>query len=94
MLELWRLQMRTARMMAEAQAVIAVRMLGMAGMLPSEAGETTRMITEKQAAFAQSGLAVAGAMLAGKTAMQAYGLGLTPIGRATRGNAARLLRRR
>ena len=93
MLELWRLQMRTAQMMAEAQTVIWARMMGMAGLLPARADETTRMVTEKQAAFARSGLAVAGALIGGKTAAQAYGLGLTPIGRATRANARRLTRR-
>ena len=94
MLELWRLQMRTARMMAEAQTVIGLRMLGMAGLVPAEAGETTRMVTEKQTAFARSGLAVAGALMAGKSGAQAYGLGLAPIGRATRANAMRLTRPR
>lgn len=90
MLELWRLQMRTARMMTEAQTVIGMRMLGMAGLVPSDAGETTRMVREKQAAFAKSGMAVAGALMSGGSVAQAYGRGLTPIGRTTRANMVRL----
>lgn len=93
MLELWRLQMRTARMMAEAQLVIGIRMLGMAGIVPSDAGETGRMVREKQAAFARSGMAMAGAMMTGKSPLQASGRGLTPIARTTRANAKRLTKR-
>lgn len=92
--ELWRLQMRTMRMMAEAQTVIGMRMLGVAGLVPAEAGENMRMVTEKQTAFAQAGMAMAGALMAGKTAAQAYGMGLTPIGRTTRANSLRLTRKR
>lgn len=83
-------QMRTAQMMLEAQTVVTLRMLGMAGVLPQTSDETRRMVSEKQAAFGQAGMAVAGALMAGKTPAQAYGLGLTPIGRTTRANAKRL----
>lgn len=94
MLELFRLQMRTARMLAEAQTVIGVRMMGLAGLMPSEEGEMQRMVAEKQTAFALSGLAAMRALMAGKTPAQAYGLALTPIGRTTRANSIRLTTRR
>ena len=94
MLELFRLQMRTAQMMAEAQTVIGIRMLGMAGVLPSAKGENQRMISEKQTAFAQSGIAAATALMAGKSLTQAYGLALTPIGRTTSANSRRLTTRK
>ncbi len=90
MLELLRLQMRTAQMMMEAQTVVGMRMLGMAGVLPAAKGENERMVAEKQRAFAQSGLAAAKALMAGKSPAQAYGLALTPIGRTTRANSKRL----
>ncbi|WP_299651654.1 antifreeze protein [uncultured Jannaschia sp.] len=93
MMELLRLQMRTAQMMMEAQTVIGLRMLGMAGVMSAAPDENTRMVTEKQTAFAQSGLAAVGALMAGKTPAQAYGMALTPIGRATRANSRRLSRR-
>ena len=92
MLELMRLQMRTAQMLMEAQTVIGLRMLGMAGMMNAAPGENARMVTEKQTAFAQSGIAAFGALMAGKTPAQAYGLALTPIGRTTRANSRRLSR--
>ncbi len=94
MLELFRLQMRTAQMMAEAQTVIGIRMMGMAGILPSAKGENLRMISEKQNAFAQSGIAAAGALMTGKSIAQAYGLALAPIGRTTRANSLRLTTRK
>ncbi|WP_371153753.1 antifreeze protein [Jannaschia sp. 2305UL9-9] len=94
MLELFHLQMRTAQMMVEANTVIGLRMLGMAGVLPSDAGETSRMVSEKQKAFARAGAAASAAMIAGKTPLQAYGLALTPIGKTTRANAMRLTKRK
>ncbi|MEM7488980.1 MAG: antifreeze protein [Pseudomonadota bacterium] len=94
MFELMKLQWRTAEMMMQAQTVIGLRLLGMAGVLPSRSDEILRMVTEKQAAFAQSGLAAMGAVLSGKTPAQAYGLALTPIGRRTRANSRRLTKAR
>ena len=87
---LWQLQMRTARMMIEAQNVMTLRMMGMAGLLPADPGETARMVTEKQAAFAKSGMAAMGAIMAGRSPAEVYGRALTPIGRATRSNSRRL----
>ena len=93
MLELLRLQTRTARMLIEAQTVIGMRVLGMTGILPAAEGESLRMVTEKQTAFATAAIAATTALMSGKTPMQAYGLALTPIGRATRANSKRLTQR-
>lgn len=90
MFDILALQMRTAQMMFEAQGVVNMRVLGMAGLVDSKPDETLRMVTEKQTVFVQSALAGAGAILAGKTPAQAYGLALTPIGKATRANSKRL----
>ncbi|MEM7644765.1 MAG: antifreeze protein [Pseudomonadota bacterium] len=87
-------QWRTAEMIMDAQHVIGMRMLGMAGVLPARPDENLRMVTEKQTAFAQSSLAVMGAMMAGKTPQQAYGLALTPIKRTARANSRRLIKSR
>lgn len=94
MFELFRLQMRTAQMLVEAQTVVGLRMLGLAGIMRADEGENLRMVSEKQAAFAQSGFAAANALMMGKTIAQAYGLALTPIGRTTRANSRRLSARR
>ncbi|MGB3554732.1 MAG: antifreeze protein [Jannaschia sp.] len=90
MMDLWRLQMRTARMLAEAQLVIGLRMMGMAGIVPARADETRRMVTEKQTAFADAWRAGAVALATGQGMSRAYGRALTPVGRRTRANAARL----
>jgi len=85
--------MQTARMMVEAQTVIGLRMMGMAGAMPAAQGESMRMITEKQAAFASAWMAGAQAMLSGASPGQVYGRALAPVGRKTRANSERLTRR-
>ncbi|WP_139176614.1 antifreeze protein [Jannaschia faecimaris] len=77
-------------MLVEAQGVINMRMMGMAGLVPSHADEGLRMVAEKHTVFMESALAGTGALLAGKTPAQAYGLALTPIGRTTHANSKRL----
>ena len=94
MLELMKLQWRTAEMMVQAQTVIGLRLMGMAGVLPARPGENRRMVAEKQTAFAQAGQAAMRAMMTGKTPAQAYGLALAPIGRRTRANTRRLTKAR
>ncbi|WP_167767012.1 antifreeze protein [Jannaschia formosa] len=93
MLQVFRLQMQTARMMVEAQTVIGMRMMGMAGLMPAAQGETLLMVTEKQTAFADAWMAGAQAMLSGASPGQVYGKALAPIGRATSANSRRLTRR-
>lgn len=93
MMELFRLQMRTAQMMLEASSVINMRMLGMAGVIPADAKENRRMVTEKQSAFAESGRAAMAALMSGKSAAHAYGVALAPIGRTTSANSKRLTKR-
>lgn len=94
MFDLWRLQLATARMMAEAQTVIGMRLLGMAGVLPAADNETVRMVTEKQAAFADAGVAAVGTLMRGGTPIRAMEAALQPIGRTTRANSRRLTRPR
>ena len=94
MLHLIRLQMQTARMMIEAQTVIGLRVMGMAGLMPAAKGENLRMVTEKQIAFADAWMAGTQAMLSGASPGQAYSRALRPIGRKTSANSKRLTRRR
>lgn len=91
--EMMRLQFATARMMAEAQTVIGLRMLGMAGVLPAAKGENARMVAEKQRAFTEAGWAATRSMMTGAGPMAAWGAALTPIGRTTRANSKRLSKR-
>ena len=90
MMDLMRLQMATARIMVEAQTVIGLRLMGMAGVLPSASNENARMVTEKQAAFARAGLDASRAMAMGAGPVGAWSAALRPIGRTTRANSRRL----
>ncbi len=90
----WGLSMRTAQMMFEAQAVIGMRMLGMAGGWPVSPSENTRMIVEKGPAFMRASGAAMTAAMKGKRPDQIAEAALKPIGRKTRANAKRLSRRR
>jgi hypothetical protein len=92
MVELFRLQMKTAQMLVEAQTVIALRLMGAAGVLPAAKGENLRMVTEKQEAFATAWMDAATAVMTGKGSQAVYASALAPIGMATRANSRRLMR--
>lgn len=87
-----RLGMDTTRMMAEAQMVITLRMLGMAGVIPASRVESARMVTEKVVAGQAAGMAMSKAAMAGASAPAIAAAGLKPIGRKTRANVRRLTR--
>ena len=78
---------------AEAQAVIAMRTLGMAGFWPVTKSENRRMVDEKLSALtqAQTAMWVKAVALAPPTEVMAAGL--RPLRRTTRANAARLGKR-
>lgn len=88
-----RLGLHTGTMLAEAQMVVAMRMLGLMGMWRVSPGENTRMVTEKLAAAQQSALAATRATLAGKPPAVAAALALKPVRRRTRANLTRLARK-
>jgi hypothetical protein len=92
MVDFFRLQMNTAQMMVEAQTVITLRVLGMMGVLPAARGETVRMVTEKQEAFAKSWIAASTALMTGESTQKVYAKALAPIGSRTRSNSRRLTR--
>ncbi len=90
---MWRLGFDMARLGTEANMVIWMRMIGMAGawnVLPSE---DARMWSEKPAAFADAmgrGLA---ATMGGKDAVGATSAALKPLTRKATSNRRRLARR-
>ena len=53
-------------MMAEAQTVIALRTMGMMGVLPASPRENHTMLTEKGPAFVESAVAAGAAAMAGQ----------------------------
>lgn len=91
--EMLRLGLQTSVMMIEAQMVIGMRLMGMAGgwrVTPSENG---RMIAEKPSALLASMLAAGRAAAAGATPHGIALAGLKPVRARTRSNVARLVRR-
>lgn len=89
-LDSWSTGIAAWQMMVEAHTVMTLRMAGMAGMWTMAPGETTRMVTEKHTAFAESALLLAAAVAAGERPERIAAEALRPIGRATRANARRL----
>ena len=78
------------RMLAEAQCVITLRVMGMAGLWTLAENETTRMVTEKQQAWAQSALDSAAAVMRGQPPERVLAAAVRPLGRKTSANARRL----
>ena len=91
--EIIRLQVKFGFMLAEAQMVIGMRLLGIAGMWRVTPDESTRMVSEKLSAAQESALAATRAVLTGKPPAVIADLALKPIRRRTSANTRRLARR-
>lgn len=87
------LSIKTGMMLGQANMVIAMRMMGMAGAWNVTAAENIRMVDEKTAAAVESGAAMTRAVLLGKDPVAVARAGLTPIARRTGANAKRLAKR-
>ena len=83
---------QTAQMMAEAQMVMTMRLLGMAGFWAVPPSENFRMITEKPDAFVRSAFAASTAAMEGKRPDQVAQAAIKPLRRKTRANSKRLRR--
>ena len=81
---------QTTMMLAEAQMVIAMRLLGMAGSWTVGRGENNRMVSEKSAAMLASSMAAGRAIMAGAGPQGVALAALKPIRAKTRANARRL----
>lgn len=92
-IQMMSLSIRTATMLAEAQMVIGMRMLGMAGMWRVLPSENARMVSEKVSAVQDATLAATRAALQGKSPATIAEHALKPIRRRTSANAKRLTRR-
>lgn len=93
-LDFWMLGIRSAQVIAEAQMVIGLRLLGLNGLWPVSASETSRMVSEKAPAFIRSGGSAMTAAMKGRRPDQIVEAALKPIGLKTRSNARRLSRQR
>ncbi len=85
---------QTAQLAVEAQTVITLRLLGMAGLWPVSRTEMQRMWTEKPSAFVQSGGAATMAAMTGKRPDQIMDAAIKPLRAKTRANSRRLSRRK
>ena len=88
-----RLAMQSSMMIAEANMVIAMRLMGMGGMWRVTPAENSRMIKEKSDAAVASAAAMARAMMAGQNPAKVALAGIKPARDKTRANAIRLAKR-
>ncbi|MFN4158282.1 MAG: antifreeze protein [Gemmobacter sp.] len=91
--ELIRLSIKTSVMLGQAQMVIAMRMMGLAGMWRVQPSENARMSSEKMTAAQDSGQAMVRAAMKGHSPARIAEAGLRPVARTTRANARRLAAR-
>jgi hypothetical protein len=90
---LWANAMQAGFMMAEAQTVIAMRLMGMAGVWSVAPSERHRMVSEKVHAAARSATEAGHAMLRGHSPDQIVAAALRPYRQKTRANSRRLSKR-
>lgn len=87
------LAIETGKMLADSQAVIAMRTAGMAGLWKTTPGENERMVTEKGTAAMKSVMAAQRAMLSGAAPHEVMRASLDPIRKKAGNNARRLAKR-
>lgn len=86
----WSAWFDAARFTADTQRVIALRLMRIANGGPLAATESTRMVTEKMAAFTQAQAAFAATLMMGGNLETATRKAQTPYRRAVRANRRRL----
>ena len=91
---LWRQSMAMATLMAEANTVMTLRVLGMMGLWNVPRGENNRMVAEKPPAFTESWVGMSRAFWTGKSAETVFNAWARPLTRKARANRKRLSRRR
>ena len=80
-------------MLAEAQAVIAMRLMGMNGLWSVTKSENGLMFSEKADALTRSAIDASTAMMTGKRPDEVISAAVKPLRAKTRANAQRLGRR-
>ena len=92
-LEMWSTSLEMGMMALEAQAVIAMRLMGMAGVWSVTKAETSRMVTEKSAALSKSMMKAGTATMRGASPEKIVAEAIKPYRQKTRANSRRLARR-
>ena len=90
---MWQPAVQTWMMLAEAQSIIGMRVLGMAGLWPVATSENQRMVNEKGSAWLASALAGQQAMLRLASPAEVSLAMVQPVRRVTKANARRLSQR-
>jgi hypothetical protein len=91
-LDLWKLSVTCAAIGAEANMVVAMRMMGMFGFWTMSPGEALRMVAEKQAVLGEAGIGMASAIARGASPAAIASAGAAPVRRRTKANVKRLVR--
>jgi hypothetical protein len=89
----WANSLQIAFIAAEAQAIVAMRLLGMAGVWSVPPGEKSRMISEKLKAIAKSNGNALAAAIRARTPDEVFAAAIKPYRQQTRANTRRLTRR-
>ncbi|MBJ3763780.1 antifreeze protein [Maribius pontilimi] len=92
-MDYWANGLQVAMVMAEAQGVIAMRLMGMAGIWSVTKTENRRMVSEKAHAMTKAVGDASVKMLQGAAPDAVAAAAIRPIRRATRANARRLTKR-
>ena len=86
----WRQSLALTTLMVESQTVVALRLMGLAGVLPVPRNETRRMVHEKPPAFAESVIAANRALWLGQGPEAVLTAWTRPLTRKARANRKRL----
>ncbi len=86
------LNVQLASLILDTQAVMALRMMGMAGALPQRRGENERMVSEKAPAMAKAYAAATQAVMSGKRPDEILTEAMKPVSRKVRANRKRLMK--
>ena len=92
-MDYWKNAMQIGFVLAEAQGVIAMRLMGLAGFWSVPKTENKRMLNEKVFAFVKGTTDASFAAAAGKSPDIVAALAIKPIRQATRANHKRLTKR-
>ena len=92
-LELFKTQMEVGMMLADAQSVIAMRMMGWGGLWSVTSDENDRMVSEKTEAITKSMQSATLAAMTGKRPDEIMNAAVKPLRQKTRANAKRLGKR-
>lgn len=87
---LWLASIEATRLAFEAQAVVAMRLWGMAGVWSIRPTEPIRMFTEKPAVFVEAAAVASQAMITGRRPDQVARAAMRPLRRKTKANVRRL----